>query len=137
MSKPWLVLKFGGTSVSGKQQWETIASLAKQRTDDGYRVLLVCSAVSGVTNALEALADNANGDYIDDVEALLDRHRKLSADLEVESGDLIDTAGQEIFRLLRQIGQLLYRSHVTAPGTGPHRNTSRPDFGPVSHADGR
>lgn len=104
MSKPWLVLKFGGTSVSGKQQWETIASLAKQRTDDGYRVLLVCSAVSGVTNALEALADNANGDYIDDVEALLDRHRKLSADLEVESGDLIDTAGQEIFRLLRQIG---------------------------------
>jgi len=41
----WLVLKFGGTSVSGRPQWETIASLAGQRIDDGNRVLLVCSAV--------------------------------------------------------------------------------------------
>ena len=40
MTEPWLVLKFGGTSVSGKQQWETIASLASQRVDDGNRVLL-------------------------------------------------------------------------------------------------
>ena len=55
MTESWLVLKFGGTSVSGRQQWETIASLAKHRLDGGYRVLLVCSAVSGVTNALQAL----------------------------------------------------------------------------------
>ena len=41
MTDKWLVLKFGGTSVSGAKQWETIESLARQRLDQGYRVVLV------------------------------------------------------------------------------------------------
>ena len=55
MTDKWLVLKFGGTSVTGKQQWETIELLARQRLDQGYRVLLVCSAMAGITNALQNL----------------------------------------------------------------------------------
>ena len=104
MTKPWLVLKFGGTSVSGKQQWETIASLARQRLDDGNRVLLVCSAVSGITNALQELADHAHNYDAGKVLNILERHRRLSQDLEIEAGDLINNAGEEITRLLGQIG---------------------------------
>ena len=100
VTEPWLVLKFGGTSVSGKQQWETIASLASQRVDDGNRVLLVCSAVSGITNALQALADNAEHYDSGEVTLVLDRHRHLCEELEVEADDLVDRAGEEITRLL-------------------------------------
>jgi diaminopimelate decarboxylase/aspartate kinase len=100
VTEPWLVLKFGGTSVSGPRQWQTIASLARQRLDDGYRVLLVCSAVAGVTDALQALADRA-GDYnAAEVKAILDRHRQLAKELEIEAEDLVQDAGFEITRQL-------------------------------------
>lgn len=100
VTKPWLVLKFGGTSVSGTQQWKAIASLAQQRLDDGYRVVLVCSALSGVTDALQALADNAGNHEIGDVAAVLDRHSKLCEELEIEADDLVHQAAEEIERAL-------------------------------------
>jgi len=55
-AEKWLVMKFGGTSVAGRAQWETIASLAGKRRGEGFRVLLVCSAIAGVTNQLTELA---------------------------------------------------------------------------------
>ncbi len=100
VTKPWLVLKFGGTSVGGKQQWETIASLARQRLDGGYRVLLVCSAVSGVTDALQSLVEHAGSYDTGEVEAILKRHRQLSKELEIEAEDLVHEAGDEIIRVL-------------------------------------
>jgi diaminopimelate decarboxylase/aspartate kinase len=78
----WIVLKFGGTSVAGRPQWEKIASLASQRRSDGYRVLLVCSAVAGVTNRLAALATQPAA--ADALEELLNTHRALGRDLEVD-----------------------------------------------------
>ena len=39
---PWVVLKFGGTSVSQRHRWDTIGRLARQRTEGaGARVLVV------------------------------------------------------------------------------------------------
>ncbi len=64
MAEKWLVLKFGGTSVAGAQQWETIASIVRARRSGGYRVLLVCSAVSGVTNLLSALAEQPESETL-------------------------------------------------------------------------
>ena len=59
-SDRWIVLKFGGTSVSRRHRWNTIGKLAKQRADEqGARVLVVVSALSGVTNELTAIADGA------------------------------------------------------------------------------
>ena len=81
MAEQWLVLKFGGTSVAGRTQWETIASLAEKRQAEGYRVLLVCSAVAGVTNLLTSLADNPGSDS--GWTRLLAIHSALSADLGV------------------------------------------------------
>jgi len=81
MAENWLVLKFGGTSVAGRSQWETIASLAQARQADGYRVLLVCSAVAGVTNRLMALTEQPHSKSIQ--AELLDLHRVLSEELNV------------------------------------------------------
>ncbi|MBT8048958.1 MAG: aspartate kinase [Xanthomonadales bacterium] len=81
MADNWIVLKFGGTSVAGRSQWETIASLAHARVAAGNRVLLVCSAVAGVTNQLSALAYKP--DSARRLEQLIKVHRELGAALGV------------------------------------------------------
>jgi len=80
----WVVLKFGGTSVSRRNRWDTIGRLAgKRMAEDGVRVLVVVSALSGVTNELQAIA---NGDGIDArIAALVERHRAFCAELDLDA----------------------------------------------------
>lgn len=47
-----LVMKFGGTSVGDGSRMKHVAELAKQYRDNGNEVVLVTSALSGVTDAL-------------------------------------------------------------------------------------
>lgn len=85
VSDRWIVLKFGGTSVSRRHRWDTIGKLAQQRGDDNdARVLVVVSALSGVTNELTALADGA-GDSAQRFEALVRRHRDFAAELQLDA----------------------------------------------------
>ncbi len=51
-----LVMKFGGTSVGDGSRMKHVAELAKQYRDSGNEIILVTSALSGVT---DALLDNA------------------------------------------------------------------------------
>ena len=51
----WIVLKFGGTSVSSVETWRNVAAVVRARLADGARVLVVHSAVSGITDRLEKL----------------------------------------------------------------------------------
>ena len=84
-SDRWIVLKFGGTSVSRRHRWNTIGKLAKQRADEqGARVLVVVSALSGVTNELTAIADGA-ADSAERVAKLEQRHRDFLAELELDA----------------------------------------------------
>ncbi|MCX7544462.1 bifunctional aspartate kinase/diaminopimelate decarboxylase [Marinicella gelatinilytica] len=53
MTSRWRVLKFGGSSVSTPEQWQTILQQVTDNIHQGYRVLLVHSACYGLTNALE------------------------------------------------------------------------------------
>ena len=46
---PWVVMKFGGSSLSSRQDWERIAALIGNRMQAGLRPLVVCSAVAGVS----------------------------------------------------------------------------------------
>ena len=81
----WLVLKFGGTSVSARARWDNIGALAAGRArDHDARVLVVVSALSGVTNALTAIADGA-ADSAQRVATLEQRHRDFLADLELDA----------------------------------------------------
>ena len=84
-SDRWLVLKFGGTSVSRRHRWDTIGQLAAQRAaDNDARVLVVVSALAGVTNTLTALADGV-GDAGALVAGLVERHRDFALELDLDA----------------------------------------------------
>jgi len=78
----WVVLKFGGTSVSKKARWDTIAALVNGELK-ARRVLVVVSALSGVTDKLKQLAElnqaPAAAEQI--IESIAQKHRELLAEL--------------------------------------------------------
>ncbi|WP_246109276.1 bifunctional aspartate kinase/diaminopimelate decarboxylase [Vulcaniibacterium gelatinicum] len=79
----WVVLKFGGTSVSRRNRWDTIGALAaKRRQEEDARVLVVVSALSGVTNELQAIADGREVETR--IAALAARHRAFCAELDLD-----------------------------------------------------
>ncbi|HET6396705.1 MAG TPA: bifunctional aspartate kinase/diaminopimelate decarboxylase, partial [Pseudoxanthomonas sp.] len=97
----WIVLKFGGTSVSRRHRWDTIGRLAEKRAGEtGGRVLVVVSALSGVTNELTAIADGA-ADAAQRVEALERRHREFLAELELDAEAVL---GQRLAALRGLLG---------------------------------
>ncbi|MEI2456184.1 bifunctional aspartate kinase/diaminopimelate decarboxylase [Lysobacter firmicutimachus] len=84
----WVVLKFGGTSVSRRNRWDTIGRLASKRLhEDGRRVLVVVSALSGVTNELQAIAYAPVGSdegLAARFAGLVERHRSFCAELDLD-----------------------------------------------------
>ncbi len=80
---PWVVLKFGGTSVSTRLRWDKIGAIASAHRQAGKRVLIVVSALSGITDKLkaiaEAAADAARRDTLRD--EILARHQAMFAEL--------------------------------------------------------
>jgi bifunctional diaminopimelate decarboxylase / aspartate kinase len=96
---PFVVLKFGGTSVSTRQRWQTIADIARRRIDEGFRPFVVCSALAGVSNQLEALArsapQNKHGDLLNQV---VERHHQFAASMGVRTPtqaiDVLDDVGR-------------------------------------------
>jgi diaminopimelate decarboxylase/aspartate kinase len=113
---PWVVLKFGGTSVATVDRWHTILRLAAARRAEGLRVLVVVSALAGVTDELKALcacrADEREGALV----KLVARHRELAAQME-----LANTAAME--RWLASLQALAFplpsgEGGASAPGEG-------------------
>jgi diaminopimelate decarboxylase/aspartate kinase len=99
----WLVLKFGGSSVSGKKQWQAIESVARNRLNQGYRVLLVCSAIKGITNALQELADKASSRDFSMIAKILLRHRQLSVKLDFDIEDLLAQTAKQMTTIVENI----------------------------------
>ncbi len=56
--KQWIVMKFGGSSVSSASCWPTICDRVRHHVGAGKRVVIVVSALSGTTKLLTRLADN-------------------------------------------------------------------------------
>jgi bifunctional diaminopimelate decarboxylase / aspartate kinase len=80
----WIVLKFGGTSVSSVATWHNIAAVVRARLADGARVLVVHSAVSGITDQLERLLAAAlGGAHAPLLASIEQRHRALAAELAI------------------------------------------------------
>lgn len=93
----WVVLKFGGTSVSTVDRWRTILTQARARLDHGHRPLIVCSALSGVSNRLEALARDP-ADHEATMRWIRERHAALAAAMGL---DVDAVLGEELDRLGR------------------------------------
>ncbi len=98
---PWVVMKFGGTSVSSADNWNTIAELVRRRLDEGLRPVIVHSALEGVSNALEEILQTAvGGDPAEQLAAIRDQHYKLASDLGLDGPALLDET-------LHELGQLV------------------------------
>ena len=81
-STAWRVLKFGGTSVATLANWRSIAATVQHRSADGSPILIVHSALSGVTDLLErAFAAAIEQGTSDELLALQERHLSLARDL--------------------------------------------------------
>jgi len=113
LSSPWVVLKFGGTSVSSRANWENIARIVREREAEGLRVLVAHSALSGVTDALTALVDAAlAGAHTAALESLGARHRELAAELGITPPREFD---QQLCDLSRIAGGIALVGEVSDP----------------------
>jgi diaminopimelate decarboxylase/aspartate kinase len=80
----WVVVKFGGTSVSTLANWRNIALVVHRRLETGNRVLVVHSAITKITDMLERLLAAAQaGNPEEALKAIEDRHQKLATELGV------------------------------------------------------
>jgi bifunctional diaminopimelate decarboxylase / aspartate kinase len=96
----WYVLKFGGTSVSSVSNWRNVARVVAARRSEGARVLVVHSALTGITDRLEKLLEaalhGAQGEILSSIEAV---HLNLAADLGI-------APGPELERHFAELGQI-------------------------------
>ena len=92
---PWVVLKFGGRSVSTAENWAIIAKLIRERLDEGVRPVVVHSALVGVSNALIALLDAAaaGGDTDERLAKIRAQHDALAKSLGVDAALLDERDG--------------------------------------------
>ena len=100
----FLVLKFGGTSVSTAANWRRIAAIVRQRIEaggDNLNVVLVHSALSGVTDKLQRCleqvlerrrsSDTGNGPH--DAQQPSGTHKRTLTEIMTQHTDLIQALG--------------------------------------------
>jgi diaminopimelate decarboxylase/aspartate kinase len=103
MNKKWIVLKFGGTSVSHLNRWETILKIAKERIEENFFPVIVCSAVTGISSSLELLGkESVSGNFQTRLGQIRHRHFQLGHELGLND-KLIE---KEIGPILKEIENL-------------------------------
>ena len=97
----FVVLKFGGSSVSSKETWDSIFDVLTQRSRE-FRPFVVCSALSGISDALERLAAKSAGgkDYHELLEYIVQRHRDVADDLGVDFDSVIGSLLSDLEKLI-------------------------------------
>lgn len=104
MPSPYVVLKFGGTSVSSRAHWDTIAATLRARLEEGLRPLAVCSALSDVTDQLEALVRAAaEGAHEEPLAALRTRHTEMAGALGLDAATVLSERFEELEKLTRSL----------------------------------
>ena len=94
----FVVLKFGGSSVSSLPSWRTIEAVVRARVAQGLRPVVVCSALSGVSDQLDELAvEAAAGRHAPLLRELEDRHAAHAEALGID----LETARDELAALER------------------------------------
>ena len=102
--RPWIVCKFGGTSVSTRERWETIADIVRTHRGDGFRPFLVCSALSGISDRLDALLDaSATGTPSDVLQGIRNRHLDVATALDLDGAALLDDSFAHLESLVADV----------------------------------
>jgi diaminopimelate decarboxylase/aspartate kinase len=94
------VCKFGGSSVSSRTRWNTIAEVIRTHRSDGRHPFLVCSALEGISDQLETLLhEAAHGAPKPTLNAIRDRHRALARELGVDAETVLADGFDRLARL--------------------------------------
>ena len=121
-AQPWRVLKFGGTSVAKATNWRTIADQARQGLHGGRRLVVVHSALAGVSNSLLKLLDTAlSGEHAAGIDEIRRMHLALADDLGVDGDTLISADLEDLRQVLDGIhllGEVSPRAHARVLATG-------------------
>jgi len=84
-----LVLKFGGTSVGTIEKIKNVANIIKKRQSEGNEIIVVVSAMSGVTNELVKKSNLISKNFdVKELDTLLSSGEQVSSSL--LSGAIID-----------------------------------------------
>jgi len=114
-------MKFGGTSVATLPRWQNIRELVASRRAEGARVLVVVSALSGITDALKQLCKEGDrGQRSEAAKAIVQRHYELLEHMQLalpktlgdRLGDLAKLADEGVATL----GELAWQAQVQAHG---------------------
>ena len=121
-------MKFGGTSVSSVENWETIARLVQARLDAGLKPVIVHSALRGISNALEeTLATAVAGDPSDQLEGIRRQHFELAEALGLDAVPLLEERLHELEQLVagvRLVKEVSFRVRVRVMALGELLSTS-------------
>jgi bifunctional diaminopimelate decarboxylase / aspartate kinase len=91
-NKNWIIAKFGGTSVHSKNNWIRIRAIIKSYQQQDFRPLLVCSAISGVSDLLDELTKKApQNNYKTLLQQIKNKHLDLCNDLDVDCEEYINS----------------------------------------------
>ena len=103
----WIVMKFGGTSVSTAANWKNIVDQIRSRLDDGFRLVVVHSALKGVSNSLEEILKSAiSGEGSECFTELKQQHYDLADALGLNGALLLDSTLQELEELIASVQRL-------------------------------
>lgn len=119
---PWIVVKFGGTSVSTRPRWDNIASIVGAHRKQGKRVLIVVSALSGITDQLKAIGEAHADDGLcrEIFVGIVERHHTLYREMDLASRNALDGWLAHLDKMLaderRKAGDLSWQAEVLAHG---------------------
>ena len=118
---PFVVMKFGGTSVATAENWHAIANLVRARVDEGLRPIVVHSALAGISNELQELPEIAiqNGGA-EQIASIRQRHEALAEGLGVDAtlcDPHFDTL-QQLVDGVRLVGEISPRVLARIMATG-------------------
>jgi diaminopimelate decarboxylase/aspartate kinase len=119
---PWVVLKFGGTSVSTVPNWNNIAAVTRKRLGEGVKPVIVHSALSKITDKLEALLAGAmRGDFEAVMAEIARRHRDLAGDMGIPVPSGVERHLSEIRQIaagIALVGEVSDRVRARVMSTG-------------------
>ncbi len=103
----FVVIKFGGTSVSSLSCWQNIAVIAKCHLEQDLKPVIVCSAPSQVSNLLETLLEQApQSEHQKTLAAIESIYRSLATELGLVDSEQLDEALQSLQQMILGISLL-------------------------------
>ena len=106
-------MKFGGTSLDDAEKMKHVAGLISRYLDEGYELVVVASALSGVTDELLKMsreASRADADVTGWVDKLFEKHIRI-AEKAVSNSDALNMVVKTLEELRDELEKLLYGIH--------------------------